>query len=289
MSEGTTLARLLAVAVAHHGFITPEAADAAGVKSARLPVMLARGELERWARGLYRIPQLPVGRYDHLAGAVMRVGHGAVLSRGSALYLHGLTDAPSEMIDVTLSTSARVRRAGLDGITVWREDLAASDVISVHGIPTTTIDRTALDCRGATARSGGRSLDAGMPPGGAGSGERPPQVVTDGKALYEGRSLVAWAARVADRIVERCDASRVVLFGSVGRGDDGPDSDIDLLVVMPIVGRRHDASVRVLNELRDLPVPIDITVVDPAHLDEEASVPGVVRAAMREGRVLVAT
>lgn len=110
----------------------------------------------------------------------------------------------------------------------------------------------------------------------------------DGTALYDGRSLVAWASRVADRIVERCDVNRVVLYGSVARGDDRPDSDIDLLVVMPISGRRHDVSVRVLNELRDLPMPVDITVVDPAHLEKEASVPGVVRAALREGRVLVA-
>lgn len=79
-----------------------------------------------------------------------------------------------------------------------------------------------------------------------------------------------------------------MLYGSVARGDDGPDSDIDLLVVLPIVGRRHDTSVRLLSELRDLPVPVDITVVDPAHLFEEASVPGVVRAALREGRVLAA-
>lgn len=79
-----------------------------------------------------------------------------------------------------------------------------------------------------------------------------------------------------------------MLYGSVARGDDGPDSDIDLLVVLPIVGRRHDTSVRLLSELRDLPVPVDITVVDPAHLIEEASVPGVVRAALREGRVLAA-
>jgi len=100
--------------------------------------------------------------------------------------------------------------------------------------------------------------------------------VTDGKVLYDGESLTVWASRVAYRIVER-------------RGDDGPDSDIDLLVVMPIVGRRHDTSVRVLNELRDLPVPVGIMVVDPAHLDDEASVPGVVRAALREGRDLVDT
>jgi predicted nucleotidyltransferase len=111
--------------------------------------------------------------------------------------------------------------------------------------------------------------------------------VINGKVLYDGESLAVWASRVADRIVERCAASRVVLHGSVARGDDGPDSDIDLLVVMAIVGRRHDTSVRVLNELRDFPVPVDITVVDAAHLDEEASVPGVVRAALREGTNLV--
>lgn len=111
--------------------------------------------------------------------------------------------------------------------------------------------------------------------------------VTNGKVLYDGESLVVWASRVAERIVERCGASRVVLYGSVARGDDGPDSDIDLLVVMPIVGRRHDAAVRVLNSLRDLPAPVDIiTVVDPAHLDKEAKVPGPVRAAMRDGRDL---
>lgn len=111
--------------------------------------------------------------------------------------------------------------------------------------------------------------------------------VVDGKALYGGRSLASWAADVADRIVERFSVSRVVLYGSVARGDDGPDSDIDLLVVMPITGRRHDTTVRVLSGLRDVVVPIDITVVDPSHLDEEASVPGIVRVAMREGKTLV--
>ncbi len=171
------------------------------------------------------------------------------------------------MIELTVATSARIRRAGLDGIKIWREDITSGDLTTVDGIPTTIAGRTSRD---------------------NGTVERPRVELIDGKVLYDGRSLVAWASRVADRIVERCDASRIVLYGSVARGDDGPDSDIDLLVVMPILGRRHDTSVRILNELRDLPVPVDIIVVDPAHLDEEASVPGVVRAAMREGRVLAA-
>ena len=53
-------------------------------------------------------------------------------------------------------------------------------------------------------------------------------------------------------------------------------------------GARMNTAVRVLNELRDLPVPVDLTVVGPAHLDEEARVPGVVREALRGGRVVVA-
>ncbi len=286
MTEGSTFARLLEVAVGQHGFVTPDTAAVAGVDPARLPVMLARGQLERWGRGLYRIPQLPIGKYDHLAAAVMRVGHGAVVSHASSGYLHGSTDTPPETIELSVPTSARVRRAGLDGIRIWREDLSHGDITVVDGIPTTSAVRVRGEAGGRPKMPSSSSAFAPRPDNVA--MERPRVELIDGKVLYDGRSLVAWASRVADRIVERCDASRIVLYGSVARGDDGPDSDIDLLVVMPIVGRRHDASVRVLNELRDMPVPVDITVVDPARLDEEASVPGVVRAALREGRVLVA-
>jgi predicted nucleotidyltransferase len=286
MFEGSTLARLLEVAVGQHGFITPETASAAGIDPARLPVMLARGQLERWGRGLYRIPQLPLGKFDHLAAAVVRVGHGAVVSHGSSDYLHGLTETPPDTIELTVPTVARVRRAGLNGIKIWREDIAAGELTTVDGIPAAIARRASLDV-GNTRRTSMLSSISAPSRDNVKMGQ-PRVELIDGKVLYDGRSLVAWASRVADRIVERCDASRIVLYGSVARGDDGPDSDIDLLVVMPIIGRRHDASVRVLNELRDLPVPVDIIVVDPAHLDEEASVPGIVRAAMSEGRILAA-
>jgi len=91
---------------------------------------------------------------------------------------------------------------------------------------------------------------------------------------------------VGDLIAERFDVTRIVLFGSVARGDDGPDSDIDLLVVMPIVGRRGDAAARVMKALRGVPVPVNVVVVDSTRLDEQARVPGIIRVAMREGRTL---
>lgn len=38
------------------------------------------------------------------------------------------------------------------------------------------------------------------------------------------------------QIVKRFDPERIILFGSAARGEAGPDSDVDLLVVMPVNG-----------------------------------------------------
>ena len=40
--------------------------------------------------------------------------------------------------------------------------------------------------------------------------------------------------QMVGRIVERFDPERIILFGSAARGEAGPDSDVDLLVVMPV-------------------------------------------------------
>jgi predicted nucleotidyltransferase len=110
--------------------------------------------------------------------------------------------------------------------------------------------------------------------------------VVEGKAVYNGRPLAAWVPDVLERIFQRTDALRVVVFGSVERGDDGPESDIDLLVVLPTITRRHDDAVRVLRELRDLPVPVEVIVLDDDLLERESTMPGLVRVALREGRVV---
>ncbi len=42
----------------------------------------------------------------------------------------------------------------------------------------------------------------------------------------------AQIARMAGRIVKKFHPRQVILFGSHARGEAGPDSDVDLLVVM---------------------------------------------------------
>ena len=40
-------------------------------------------------------------------------------------------------------------------------------------------------------------------------------------------------AEITRRLIEYYQPVRIYLFGSVARGDDGPDSDLDFLVVVP--------------------------------------------------------
>lgn len=108
--------------------------------------------------------------------------------------------------------------------------------------------------------------------------------VRDGKATYEGRTLAAWVPEVVRLLVEEFRPTQVILFGSVARGDDGRDSDIDLLVVLPeLQVRHHDAAVAMLRTLRAVPVPVDIVVTDLAEFQQRVTTPGVVRVAWREG------
>jgi predicted nucleotidyltransferase len=92
-----------------------------------------------------------------------------------------------------------------------------------------------------------------------------------------GRRLVA-AAR---------SPARVVLFGSHARGDAGPDSDLDFLVIEREVPDRHAEMVRLGREVRSLGVPVDIVVVSELYAAEWANVKNsIVHAALTEGREL---
>ncbi len=91
------------------------------------------------------------------------------------------------------------------------------------------------------------------------------------------------------RIVERFNPDRVILFGSHGRGTAGPDSDVDLLVVMPVSGSKRDKQLEIRLALHDFHLAKDIVVTTPEDFAWRKDVPGTVeRPAALEGRVLYA-
>ncbi len=52
-------------------------------------------------------------------------------------------------------------------------------------------------------------------------------------------------------------------FGSHARGTARSDSDVDLLVIMPVDGSRREAAVEIGTLLHDIRIPKDIVVVTP--------------------------
>ena len=74
---------------------------------------------------------------------------------------------------------------------------------------------------------------------------------------------------VADQIVARFHPQRVILFGSHARGDAGPDSDVDLLVVTDRPAGR-DESLRMRLAI-NYPFALDLIVCDAARLRRRMS------------------
>jgi predicted nucleotidyltransferase len=94
-------------------------------------------------------------------------------------------------------------------------------------------------------------------------------------------------ARMARRLARRFSPEQIILFGSHARGDAGPDSDVDLLVVTPITGSKRETQVAMRVALHDFRVPYDIIVVTPDEVERRRNIPGtIVWPALREGKVL---
>jgi predicted nucleotidyltransferase len=115
------------------------------------------------------------------------------------------------------------------------------------------------------------------------------------------RSSLLWAtlpsmtderliAEAGQRLAAATERARVILFGSYARGEAGPESDLDLLVIEPEVSSPRAESARLRRELRDLDVALDVIVVSARQVDELGNISGtMVNEALQTGRVLVGT
>jgi predicted nucleotidyltransferase len=89
------------------------------------------------------------------------------------------------------------------------------------------------------------------------------------------------------RIVKGFDPEKIILFGSHARGDAGPDSDADLLVVMNVLGSKRETAVEIDMALFGIGMPKDVIVVTPEELLKYANIVGtIIYPALHEGEVL---
>ena len=91
---------------------------------------------------------------------------------------------------------------------------------------------------------------------------------------------------VVRRVVEVAQPDRIILFGSAVRGEMGPNSDLDMLVVKSGVHRRRLAQT-IYQNLIGVGFPVDIVVVTPEDIDRYGNAIGLVlETALREGKVV---
>ena len=115
-------------------------------------------------------------------------------------------------------------------------------------------------------------------------------VVRDDRNRYA-LSMVASAVPpgIIDRIVEVLDPDEVWLFGSRARQTHGPDSDWDLMAVLPDTVPDHMLDLAaVWNDLRDLRrMRVEVIPIRRRDFEEDRHTPGeLAEAVAREGRIV---
>lgn len=147
---GTDRDRTLKLARRRQGVTSRELA-AAGIHRQVLSRLVAEGELERVARGLYRPPEQSISEYHGLVIAAAAVPHGVVCLL-SALQYHGIgTQLPSE---VWMAIDRRARRPVLryPPLRIVRYSGAAltegvgSHVIEGRTVKVYNVAKTLADC-----------------------------------------------------------------------------------------------------------------------------------------------
>jgi len=107
------------------------------------------------------------------------------------------------------------------------------------------------------------------------------------KVRVANEEIAAEIDRMVRRIVEKFEPAKIILFGSHASGSAGPDSDVDLLVVMPVEGSRRRKATEIDVALVDRELPLDLIVVTPEQFERgRGQIGSIIRPAALEGRVL---
>ncbi len=89
------------------------------------------------------------------------------------------------------------------------------------------------------------------------------------------------------RIIAVAHPLRIILFGSAARDDMGPDSDLDVLVVMPDGTHRRRTAQEIYRNMWGFGFAKDIVVVTESDVQEYGSNPYmIIKNVLEEGREL---
>ncbi len=94
--------------------------------------------------------------------------------------------------------------------------------------------------------------------------------------------------RLSDKIAQDFHPERIILFGSYAYGRPTPDSDVDLLVILPHKGKGSAKSAEILVQVRPT-FPVDLLVRTPEQMQQRLAWNDFfLREILEKGRILYA-
>jgi predicted nucleotidyltransferase len=94
---------------------------------------------------------------------------------------------------------------------------------------------------------------------------------------------------IVQNIVEAVHPLKIILFGSYARNTVNPESDIDILVVMPEGVHCRRTAQLLYRRIRRIGIPFDILVTTPSTLEKHKDNIGLIyRNILKEGREIYA-
>jgi predicted nucleotidyltransferase len=96
----------------------------------------------------------------------------------------------------------------------------------------------------------------------------------------------AYIRNLCRRIAEEFQPEKIILFGSHAYGKPTPESDVDLLVVMPFEVSEFQQATKISRYLR-LPIPMDLLVHTPEYIQYRLEIGDrFIREILEKGKVM---
>ena len=94
-------------------------------------------------------------------------------------------------------------------------------------------------------------------------------------------------AEIVGRLTTNFQPQKIILFGSQARQTADARSDVDILIICPVKGKRRALMVDMDVSLEGLGIARDIVILSPEEFEIDRQIPGTIaRPAWKEGRVL---
>lgn len=137
---------LATIAAEQSGYFTASQALKVGYSYPAQKFHVDRGNWTRVGRGLFRLPEWPVGEYDDLVRWSLWSKGRAIVSHETALGLHHLGVTNPAIVHLTVPPNFRMRASS---VRIHRTELPESDITHYEGFRATTPVRTILDVSAA--------------------------------------------------------------------------------------------------------------------------------------------